>query len=170
MSRANRQHLIVRLLANHAVSNQQQLVDLLAAEGVSSTRATVSRDLDSLGAVTVRVRGGTSIYAIPQHPVNQIAPREHLRRVLSEWVADVGSSGNIVMVRTPPGSAHVVASALDRAGLDDVLGTVAGDDSLIVVATEQTTGRAVAQRLRALAGLSALPESSDGSVPGSSKD
>ena len=153
MSKTSRQHLIVRLLAANPVSSQQQLVDLLAAEDVPATRATVSRDLDSLGAVKVRVPGGATVYAIPEHPVDRIAPEEHLRRVLGDWVADIGSSANLVVVRTPPGSAHVVASALDRAGLAEVLGTVAGDDSLIVVATEGTPGSEVADRLRALSGL-----------------
>ena len=153
MSKTSRQHLIVRLLAANLVSSQQQLVDLLAAENVAATRATVSRDLEGLGAVKVRVPGGAAVYAIPEHPVDRIAPEEHLRRVLGDWVADIGSSANLVVVRTPPGSAHVVASALDRAGLPEVLGTVAGDDSLIVVAAEGTPGAAVADRLRALAGL-----------------
>ena len=153
MSKTSRQHLIVRLLAEHAVASQQQLVDLLAASDVAATRATVSRDLDSLGAVKVRVPGGRTVYAIPEHPVDQIAPEEHLRRVMGDWVADIGSSGNLAVVRTPPGSAHVVASALDRAGLEEVLGTVAGDDSLIVVATDGTPGSDLAERLRGLAGL-----------------
>lgn len=153
MSKTSRQHLIVTLLADHAVASQQQLVDLLASAGVSATRATVSRDLDSLGAVKVRVSGGGTVYAIPEHPSERIAPTEHLRRVMGDWVADIGSSGNLAFVRTPPGSAHVVASALDRAGLDEVLGTVAGDDSLIVVATEGTPGADLADRLRDLAGI-----------------
>ena len=153
MSKASRQHLIVRLLAEHAVVSQQQLVDLLEASGEPATRATVSRDLEGLGAVKVRVPGGSTVYAIPEHPVERIAPEEHLRRVMGDWVADIGSSGNLAVVRTPPGSAHVVASALDRAGLPEVLGTVAGDDSLIVVAAEPTEGSQLAQRLRDLAGL-----------------
>ncbi len=154
MSKTSRQHLIVRLLGEHAVASQQQLVDLLASAGVTATRATVSRDLDVLGAVKVRVPGGT-VYAIPEHPIDRIAPEEHLRKVMGDWVADIGASGNLAMVRTPPGSAHVVASALDRAGLEEVLGTVAGDDSLIVVATEGTPGSELADRLRDLAGLEA---------------
>ena len=154
MTKTSRQHLIVRLLAEHAVASQQQLVDLLAASGVTATRATVSRDLDSLGAVKVRMPGGSTAYGIPEHPVDRIVTEDHLRRVMGDWVADIGSSGNLAVVRTPPGSAHVVASALDRAGLPEVLGTVAGDDSLIVVATDGTPGSELADRLRDLAGLS----------------
>ena len=72
---------------------------------------------------------------------------------MGEWVVEVGHSGNIAMMRTPPGSAHVVASALDRTGLADVLGTVAGDDTIMVVAAEGVTGRTLAQALIDLAGL-----------------
>ncbi len=157
MSKTNRQHLIVKLLSEHSVTSQQQLVDLLADQKVNANRATVSRDLDELGAVTVRIAGGDTAYAIPEHPVARIAPEEHLRRVLSDWVADIGSSGNLAVVRTPPGSAHVVASALDRAGIEEILGTVAGDDSLIVVASEGTSGAELAGHLRGLAGLKGPP-------------
>ena len=129
MSKARRQHRIVRLLEEHAVSSQAQLVELLGADGLTATQATVSRDLDDLGAIKVRVSGGESVYAIPELPTQQVAPADHLRRVFGDWVAEVASSGNLVVVRTPPGSAHVVASALDRSALPEVLGTVAGDDT-----------------------------------------
>jgi transcriptional regulator of arginine metabolism len=82
----------------------------------------------------------------------RLAPEENLRRVLSDWVAEVAHSANLVVVRTPPGSAHVVGSAIDRAGLDGVLGTVAGDDTLLVVATERMGGAELARRLSSLAG------------------
>ena len=153
MSKTSRQHLIVGLLADNSVSSQNQLVELLAARRVSATRATVSRDLDYLGAVKVRVPGGQTVYAIPELPAERIAPDDHLRRVLGDWAADIASSGNLVVLRTPPGSAHVVASALDRAGLSDLVGTVAGDDTVIAVAAEGTPGARLAERLRELAGL-----------------
>jgi transcriptional regulator of arginine metabolism len=82
-----------------------------------------------------------------------VAPEDHLRRVLGDWAVEVAHSGNLVVLRTPPGSAHVVGSAIDRAGLSEILGTVAGDDTLIVVATEDVGGRALAQQLSDLAGL-----------------
>lgn len=157
MSKAQRQHLISKLLADQAVASQPQLVELLRDEGVAATQATVSRDLDELGAVKVRAPGGETVYAIPEHPADRIAPEEHLRRVLADWVADIGASQNLVVVRTPPGSAHVVASALDRAGLDGMLGTVAGDDTVIIVAAEGVAGSGLADRLRDLAGLRARP-------------
>jgi transcriptional regulator of arginine metabolism len=81
------------------------------------------------------------------------APDDHLRRVMGEFVVDVAHSNNLVVLRTPPGSAHVVASALDRAGLPDVLGTVAGDDTLLVVCAEQPGGSKIAAELASLAGL-----------------
>ena len=152
-SKARRQHRIAVLLGEHAVTNQSQLAGLLADEGLKATQATVSRDLDELGAVKVRVAGGETVYAIPEHSVDRIAPEDHLRRVMGDWVADVSHSGNLVLLRTPPGSAHVVASALDRAGIADIVGTVAGDDALLVVAAEDVGGACVEVRLRDLAGL-----------------
>ena len=153
MSKAQRQHRVVRILAEHPVSSQMELVDLLSAAGIEATQATASRDLGDLGAVKVRVPGGGSVYAIPEHPADRVVPIDQLRRVMGEWVVDVASSGNLVVLRTPPGSAHVVASALDRTGVDGAIGTVAGDDTLMVVAAQDTTGEQLADTLRALAGL-----------------
>ena len=152
-TKTQRQHRIAALLERHSVTSQAQVVDLLAADGVVATQATVSRDLDDLGAVQVRVPGGETVYAIPELPKDRLAPEDHLRRVLGDWVADVAHSGNIVVVRTPPGSAHVVASAIDRAGLEEIIGTVAGDDTVILVASERSGGAEVARRLSALAGI-----------------
>ena len=153
MSKTQRQQRIVRLLEHQAVTSQTQLVDLLAADGLVATQATVSRDLEELGAVKVRVPGGETVYAIPQLPKDQTAPEDHLRRVMGDWVAEIAHSANLVVVRTPPGSAHVVGSALDRAGLPEVVGTVAGDDTILVVATERTGGAKLARKLSELAGL-----------------
>lgn len=156
-SKVQRQQAIARLVGRHAVTNQPQLVELLLGEGISATQATVSRDLDDLGAVKVRVPGGETVYAIPEYEPARVAPEDQLRRVMGEWVAEVRPSGNLVVLRTPPGCAHVVASALDRAGLAGVLGTVAGDDTLLCVADEQTGGAGLAERLRALAGITQEP-------------
>ncbi|HEY5887976.1 MAG TPA: arginine repressor [Acidimicrobiales bacterium] len=153
-AKAQRQHKISRFLESEEVSSQAQLVDLLAAEGVTATQATVSRDLDDLGAIKVRARGGVTVYAVPELPKDQVPPEDHLRRVLGDWVVDVAHSGSLVVLRTPPGSAHVVGSALDRSSLPEVLGTVAGDDTLIVVADEEVGGSSLAEQLRELAGLS----------------
>ena len=152
-SKTQRQHRIARLLAERPVSSQTQLVDLLAHDGVAATQATVSRDLDELGAIKVRVPGGDLVYAIPEQPSEQMAPPDHLRRVLGDWVVEVKASYNLILLRTPPGSAHVVASALDRAGVEGVLGTVAGDDTLLVVVAQGHDGGQVADHIRELAGL-----------------
>ena len=145
LGKQQRQHRILRLLETHAVTNQSQLVDLLAAEDVEATQTTVSRDLEEIGAVKVRVPGGETVYALPELPVRQVAPEDHLRRVLGEWVVEVANSGNLVVLRTPPGSAHVVGSALDRSGFEGVIGTVAGDDTVLVVAAESHGGARVAR-------------------------
>jgi transcriptional regulator of arginine metabolism len=154
LAKPQRQHRIAKLLAEQAVTSQAHLVELLAADGVQATQATVSRDLEDLGAIKVRVAGGETVYAIPELPAEQRAPEDHLRRVFGDWVVEVAHSGNLVVLRTPPGSAHVVGSALDRSGLPEVLGTVAGDDTLIVVVQEDAGGAAVARQLAELAGLS----------------
>jgi transcriptional regulator of arginine metabolism len=153
LGKRQRQHLVGRLIETNIVRNQMELVELLAAEGVVATQATVSRDLDDLGAIKVRVPGGDSAYAIPELPKEQVAPEDHLRRVFGDWVVEVAHSANLVVLRTPPGSAHVVGSALDRAALVEVIGTVAGDDTLIVVAAEEIGGAQVASMLADLAGL-----------------
>jgi transcriptional regulator of arginine metabolism len=153
LGKPQRQHRIARLLEEQAVSSQSQLVELLAADDVVATQATVSRDLEELGAVKVRIPGGAMAYAIPEHAKDRAAPDDHLRRVMGEFVVDVAHSGNIVVLRTPPGSAHVIGSAIDRAGLPDVLGTVAGDDTLFLVCSEPTGGTTVAAQLAQLAGL-----------------
>jgi transcriptional regulator of arginine metabolism len=153
LGKPQRQHRIARLLEEQPISSQGQLVELLASEGVVATQATVSRDLEDLGAVKVRIPGGTMAYAVPEHSNAPASPDDHLRRVMSEFVVDVAHSGNLVVLRTPPGSAHVIGSALDRAGYPDVLGTVAGDDTLLLVCAESVGGAPVANRLAVLAGL-----------------
>ncbi len=125
---------------------------LLGDEGVEATQTTVSRDLEELGAVKVRVPGGATVYALPELPSRQVAPEDHLRRVLGEWVVEVANSLNLVVLRTPPGSAHVVGSALDRGGIGGIVGTVAGDDTVLVVADEAVGGAKLAADLAGLAG------------------
>lgn len=152
-TKAQRQQMIANLIEQHAVVNQPQLVDLLAEQGVSATQATVSRDLEDLGAIKVRVPGGDTVYAIPEFAPARLAPEEQLRRVMGEWVADIRSSGPMVVVRTPPGCAHVVASALDRSGLGGLLGTVAGDDTIFCIADDGIGGAKLARILSDLSGI-----------------
>ena len=154
LTKAQRQHRVSQLLEKAAVPSQAELVRLLAEQGVEATQVTVSRDLEELGAVKHRAPGGALVYALPDGPHDRLAPEVHLRRVLGEWLADLGSSGNLVVARTPPGCAHVVASAIDRAGLPEVLGTVAGDDTVLVVAAPRTKGASLARKLARMAGQS----------------
>jgi transcriptional regulator of arginine metabolism len=153
LGKPQRQHRILRILEEQPISSQAQLVQLLESDGVVATQATVSRDLEELGAVKVRIPGGTMAYAIPEYGRERGTSDEHLKRVLGDFVLDVGKSGNLVVLRTPPGSAHVVGAALDRAAMSDVLGIVAGDDTLLVVCKESVGGGPVADRLAELAGL-----------------
>lgn len=155
-TKQHRQQLIVQIIGSNTVSSQPELQKLLKKRKVDATQATISRDLDELGAVKVRVAGGDSRYAIPEYQPARVAPGDQLRRVMSEWVADVSVSGNIVVIRTPPGCAHVVASALDRSGNGELLGTVAGDDTVLCVAAETTGGKGLARQFRQLAGLDGL--------------
>jgi transcriptional regulator of arginine metabolism len=153
LGKTQRQHLVARLIESQVVANQLALVELLATEGVLATQATVSRDLEDLGAIKVRMPGGESAYAIPALPKEQRAPEDHLRRVFGDWVVEVATSDNLVVIRTPPGSAHVVASALDRSGLAGILGTVAGDDTILIVVASEIGGSTIAAQLSDLAGL-----------------
>jgi transcriptional regulator of arginine metabolism len=158
LGKPQRQHRIGRLLEEQPIANQAQLVELLAADGVVATQATVSRDLEELGAVKVRLPGGIFAYAVPEHVKDRGGSDDHLRRVMGEFVVEVAHSANLVVLRTAPGSAHVVASAIDRAGVADVLGTVAGDDTIVVVCSEKAGGAVVAAGMAGLAGLGSPQE------------
>jgi transcriptional regulator of arginine metabolism len=161
VSRAQRRHYLAQLLRERPISTQAELAECLARKGFDVTQATVSRDLKELGAVKMRLAGGRVGYVLPEvRPA--VSPEESLRRVLAEWVTEVASSGNVVVVKTLPGSAHVVGSAMDRAELPGVLGTVAGDDTLLVVVTEGHSSRGLARRIRRLAGLSPQREERGG--------
>lgn len=135
------------------VRNQGELVQMLADDGIVATQATVSRDLDEIGAIKVRGPEGSSVYAVPDLPFAQRGHDDRLQRILADWVVSVSASANLVVIRTPPGSAHVVGSALDRAGLDGVLGNVCGDDTIMVVTTQSDGGAMLANRLNRLAGM-----------------
>lgn len=150
VTKHQRQHRITKFLEASPITNQAQLVDLLAEEGIEATQTTVSRDLEELGAVKVRLPGGDTAYALAELPTQQIVPSEHLRRVLGEWVVEMSSSGNLVVLRTPPGCAHVVASALDRSATPGLLGTVAGDDTVLLVVAEEQGGAAMVECLQGL--------------------
>lgn len=152
-TKVQRQRVIAEVISGESVTSQPQLLKLLKKRGITATQATVSRDLEEIGAVKVRSSDGETEYAIPEFEPNRIAPVDQLKRVLAEWVADVQVSAPIVIVRTPPGCAHVVASALDRSRLEGVAGTVAGDDTLFCVASQSYGAPRLAREIESLAGL-----------------
>ncbi len=158
MTKAQRQHRIAAMIDREVISTAAQIVSRLHEEGISATQATVTRDLQELGTVKIRDEHGVRRIVMAASPKLAPAPLDHLRRVMGEWVVNVEHSANLVVVRTPPGCAHVVASALDRSALPGVLGSVAGDDTILVVATGALGGDALTAQFRALAGLDELSE------------
>ena len=158
VSKPARQELIRALMTVQPVSSQVELALLLAAEGVNVTQATLSRDLEELGAVKVRAAdGGTPTYVVPEdgsppplRPATGVPP-PRLARLLAELLVSAEGSGNLAVLRTPPGAAHFLASAIDRAGLTDVAGTIAGDDTVLVVARSPDGGDMTADQFRQLA-------------------
>lgn len=158
MTKSQRQHRITELLDRHVISTAAQIVERLRDEGISATQATVTRDLQELGTVKIRDEHGMRRIVLAQSPKMAPAPLDHLRRMMGEWVVSVESSANLVVIRTPPGCAHVVASALDRSALTGVLGSVAGDDTVLVIAAAEHGGSELARDFRALAGLEVLTQ------------
>jgi transcriptional regulator of arginine metabolism len=159
MGRTARHRRIVELLETRRVRSQGELVALLGADGLRVTQTTLSRDLDELGAVKIRDRGGDLVYAVPAEggdPTPRLPPGDgeaagRLSRLAAELLVSADASANLVVLRTPPGAAQFLASALDRAGLPDVVGTIAGDDTVMVIARHPHGGEALAARLLALA-------------------
>lgn len=154
VSKAARHARITEVVTRQPVRSQGELAVLLAAEGILVTQATLSRDLDELGAVKLRgPDGGVPAYVIPEdgapppvRPLGETTP-PRLARLLVELLVHADASGNLAVLRTPPGAAQFLASALDRAGLPDIVGTIGGDDTVIVVARDPAGGPALAQRL-----------------------
>ena len=151
--KAGRQRRIVGLIRQMPVTSQTQLVKMLRESGFPVTQATVSRDLDELGAVKIR-REGKVVYSLPSESVS-LPAGDAVGRMFSESVLGLESTGNMVVVRTPPGHAGMVAGAMDRLGIEGIAGTVAGDDTILVVCRQGVTARKVERRLRAL--VEALP-------------
>ena len=147
-TRAGRQARIVALLSARSVHSQGELAALLGAEGIEVTQATLSRDLEELGAVKLRgADGGTGVYVVPEDgsPVKGVSSgTERLSRLLGELLVSTDASANLAVLRTPPGAAQYLASAIDRAALPYVVGTIAGDDTLLVVAREPMSGAELA--------------------------
>ena len=146
-AKAQRQRLIAGWLRDgHGVGSQDELVARLDQAGITATQATVSRDLDELGAARVR-RAGAIRYLLPdQYEAAHAAAQ--LDRLLAEWVVDITPAGNLLVLRTPPGSANLVASAIDNGGLSEVAGTIAGDDTIFLALKDGVDGKRFAQALR----------------------
>jgi transcriptional regulator of arginine metabolism len=141
LTKAARHERIAALIRQADVRSQTELADRLAIDGIQVTQATLSRDLEELRAVKVR-----GAYLIPEDGERALRPAEQatskLIRLLRELLTSVDHSGNLVVLRTPPGAAQFLASAIDRTGLPDIVGTIAGDDTILVVAREPSSGDA----------------------------
>jgi transcriptional regulator of arginine metabolism len=161
-TKAARHALITAVLVRQPVHSQSELADALAQEGVSVTQATLSRDLVELRAVKIRTAGGALAYAVPAegggraptHAADAEVLAARLTRLCAELLVTAEASGNLVVLRTPPGAAQFLASAIDHSVMPGVLGTIAGDDTVLVIARDVddgTGGAAVAARFLALA-------------------
>ena len=145
ITRTVRQALILELLEQNLVSSQMQLSELLKNKGVEITQGTLSRDLDELGAKKIRPDSGRAFYAVG-NTEETLAPttvgtREKLRKMLDDLLVSSDHSGNIEGLRTPPGAAAFLASFIDRVSMDEVVGTIAGDDTVFVLARDPLTGK-----------------------------
>jgi transcriptional regulator of arginine metabolism len=173
MTKSARQRLVVDLLQLHDVRSQTELADLLATRGVSVTQATLSRDLLDLDAVKIRTREGSLVYAVPAEGgdrtpavTESAAAGSRLARLCGDLLVSADASANLCVLRTPPGAAQFLASAFDRAELGDVLGTIAGDDTLLVISRDPEGGAELARRFLALANRAgAAPSHPDAETP-----
>ena len=158
-TKAARHQRIIELLEHHAVRSQSELADLLGGSGLHVTQATLSRDLVELDAVRVRDARGVLVYAVPSEggdrtprpAADSAVGEQRLARLAEELLVSAEASANLVVLRTPPGAAQFLASALDKAELRAAIGTIAGDDTVLVVARDPAGGAELAARLTALA-------------------
>jgi transcriptional regulator of arginine metabolism len=161
-SKVARQARITELVRSSPIHSQTALARLLAESGWTVTQATLSRDLEELGAVKLRgADGAPASYLVPDEGAAPLRPSEdapdQLVRRLQELLISAEASGNLVVLRTPPGAAQFLASGLDRSGLPDILGTIAGDDTILVIARESDGGDALADEILRWAAPAATP-------------
>jgi transcriptional regulator of arginine metabolism len=158
-TKSARRQRIVDLLTHTAVRSQSELARLLSLDGVNVTQATLSRDLDELGAVRIRDSSGSLVYAVPAEGGDP-TPRAgagggvsaaRLARLAEEVLVSADRTGNLVVLRTPPGAAQYLASAIDHSVLPSVMGTVAGDDTILLICRDPEGGADVAHQLLRLA-------------------
>ncbi len=172
MTKAARHAQVAAILSRPSVPvhSQEQLAELLAERGVRVTQATLSRDLDEIGAVRLRGPDGTLVYALPGEPgpggltgllgaplaggpfaPSAADPQARLARMAAELLVSAEASANLIVLRTPAGAAQLLASAIDHARWPSVLGTVGGDDTVLVISRDPAGGEGVAQALLRLA-------------------
>ena len=147
--RANRQRAIAEMLREGPVRSQDDIAARLASAGFTVTQATVSRDLEQIGAIKVR-RGGALGYSLPDQLGGSDWAAGRLQRIFAEWVHSVEPAGSLIVLKTPPGSAHLVALALDQAKLGEIAGTIAGDDTLFIAVSNSASLDDVSEKLRGL--------------------
>ena len=147
---ASRQRALRRIISNSDISSQGELAQALRAAGHDVTQATVSRDLQAVGALKARDHDGVLQYQLTSEIAAGDDGHVSLGRTLAEHVESMQVSANVVVLRTPPGAAHMVAFAIDTFGLAGTIGTVAGDDTILVVADEATGGQEVMRELERL--------------------
>lgn len=142
---------IIALLTRQPVRSQIELAELLSGQGFAVTQGTLSRDLVEVGAVRVRGSDGHLVYAVPgeggdRRPVlgESAAFESRLARLCGEVLVSAESSANLVVLRTPPGAAQYFASAIDRVGWASILGTIAGDDTILIISRDPTGGARLA--------------------------
>lgn len=148
--RSRRQKALADILRAEALGSQEEVTARLKADGFDVTQATVSRDLVQLGAVKVK-RGGSIGYALPDQIGASDWAAARLQRIMAEWVQSVEAAGNMLVLKTPPGSAHLVGLALDQAKLEEVAGTICGDDTLFLALRDGVNPAAMAHRFRLMA-------------------
>ena len=148
-----RQQAIADIIRSGTPANQEELAERLEQLGFAVTQATVSRDLEQLGAIKVR-RDGRLSYVIPTEaaPVSAVpaAPATRLASVVRDWVRSVDCAANLAVIKTPPGTAHLVGVALDQANLALVVGTICGDDTIFVACRKATDAQVFAGQLEAM--------------------
>jgi transcriptional regulator of arginine metabolism len=149
--RRRRQREIVHLLRESGPQSAHDIAVRLGDSGFDVTQATIARDLEQIGAVKVK-REGRLGYSLPDGRDARDQSSERLKRIFAEWVQAVETSGSMVVVRTPPGSAHLVALAVDQARFPEVVGTIAGDDALFIAIRADLPPEPLALRLRDLMG------------------
>ncbi|GAB3703291.1 arginine repressor [Mariniluteicoccus flavus] len=158
MTKASRQAAILDLIAKRNIRSQTELAEQLAAHGIAVSQGTLSKDLLEVGAVRIRSQEGHLMYAVPaeggdrsHHAGESQVFDAKLARLCGEVLVSAEASANLAVLRTPPGAAQYFASAIDRVGWPDILGTIAGDDTVMIITRDPAGGDAMARRVLALA-------------------